>query len=771
MLSTSKTSKQVNKQIQHKPQAKTQRELAPKEMQDFIRFLRGDSKLPVLFQSFSKNPNLALKSATFSSNPTLELRDRLVADNKLGLNVSAVVNTINGKKRKAENVTKINAVFIDCDNRSHTSEQLMALPVVPNMVVETSPGNFHAYWLVSDCGISEFKNVQRALAERFNSDPQVCDLARSMRIPGTINWKHDKPFLARIVHRGQHAPVAISKLIKKLKLRVELNDSTADAKEKQAAPVALSHNVAVTPAQIEAALDRISSDDRVNWLRVGMAIHSEMPNQEGYELWTAWSNSSDKFDAADQRRTWDSFKPSPHGIKIGTLFGLAGAKGNAKSDWDNFRMGSLFVQNYGYQLRFEKSNDSSGGTWYLFNGVTWQRDRQAPLRLAKALVEDLHAGEGRSENGMNGLRSAAALKAICQVVELDESIQILSKDFDANPNLLAVRNGVVDLVTGEFRAARASEYLRRQADVDYDPDAKCPRWIEFIRQVTCGNKELARFLRLAVGYTLFGHAKMQVFFILEGIGRNGKGVFLRTLRAILGEYATELPTNITTSGFSGSANASSPALMAIQGRRLGIITETSARKTFDSAFMKTISGGDAISARANYGEQTTIKPECKLWLSTNSMPEVAANDFAMWRRIVPIPFKAKFDDATDDRNLDDKLREEASGILNWAIAGAQVFAEEYKLPDCEAVAKHKAQLRRDADVCGSWLKECTTPVPKGRVQASEAYASYAKFAKKIGRDPMNVQAFKNRMSQEGYHNKKSRDFNVYAGVVLKEASK
>jgi putative DNA primase/helicase len=760
-MSTSyKTSRQVSKTLQTLPRQKPQPDA--KAMIEFIRLLHPEKTYPVCFQTFGDSADY------FFSTLTETTRDRLISASTNGLTVSVVVNHIVGDKRRAANVTKINAVFIDCDDQSHTLEQLRALPMQPHIIVETSPGNYHAYWLVRDCEVGQFKAIQQALATRFKTDAQVCDLARAMRLPGTINWKRNEPFMAKIVLRGEHPLVSVKRLVKKLKLNVELNDSTADADKKHSAPlVVMNATGAITPAMIEAALDRVAADDRTNWLRVGMAIHSEMPNEDGYMLWTAWSKGSDKYQPDDQRRTWDAFKPKAHGIKIGTLFALAGTSSKNKAEWDNFRVGSLFVQNYGHQLRYEKSNDSSGGTWYLFNGVAWQRDRQAPLRLAKALVEDLHAGEGC----MSSLRSAAALKAICQVVELDESIQILGKDFDANPNLLAVRNGVVDLAMGEFRPARATEYLRRQADVEYDPSAKCPRWVEFIRQVTKDDKNLARFLRLAVGYTLFGHAKMQVFFILEGMGRNGKGVFLRTLRAILGEYATELPTSITTSGFSGSANASSPALMAIQGRRLGIITETSAKKSFDSAFMKTISGGDAISARANYGEQTTIKPECKLWLSTNNMPEVAANDYAMWRRIVPIPFKAKFDDATDDRNLDDKLREEASGILNWAIAGAKDFSTEGVLPECEAVTKHKAQLRRDADICGSWLKECTTPASKARLQASEAYSSYSKFAKKIGRDSMSMPAFKNRMSQEGYHNKKSKDCNVYVGLVLKEAGK
>src|SRR5262249_21750713 len=74
-------------------------------------------------------------------------------------------------------------------------------------------------------------------------------------------------------------------------------------------------------------------DDRTTWHNIGMALHSLSWDDKGYELWTAWSKQSDKFDEDDQRRTWDSFKHDrENGITIGTLISLA-----RKADWDEVK--------------------------------------------------------------------------------------------------------------------------------------------------------------------------------------------------------------------------------------------------------------------------------------------------------------------------------------------------------------------------------------------------------------------------------------------------
>jgi hypothetical protein len=111
---------------------------------------------------------------------------------------SAVWVQINkGTGRKSKDITSIRAYFIDRDLPS--DEPLTTLTAPPDIVVETSPGKFHGYWLTDDAPLGEFKSRQQALAAHLGGDPAVCDLSRVMRLPGFVHRKGE-PFVARIVH-------------------------------------------------------------------------------------------------------------------------------------------------------------------------------------------------------------------------------------------------------------------------------------------------------------------------------------------------------------------------------------------------------------------------------------------------------------------------------------------------------------------------------------------------------------------------------------------
>jgi putative DNA primase/helicase len=736
-----------------------------KQMQAFIRLLHT---VPAWYQTYSKGPKKASGGESFASPINITLRDRLIGANKRGMNVSVAVNTIVGDQRKSENVSHINAVFIDHDGAGITRNQLLELTLAPNMVVQTSPRHYHAYWLVSDCAVHQFRAVQRALAKRFGTDTNVCDAARAMRLPGSINWKYEPPCLAQTIHELDRKPIKLAQLIKELDLVVEVDDADDTKQSSSTTDV----QAIVTPlnanklARIRTALAKINADDRTVWLRVGMAIHSVIPTEQGYALWTTWSESSGKYEAADQRRTWDGFKSgSGKGIGIRTLFWMADQNqcGNAL---DQMELAQMFANNYVSKLRY----DPDTGHWYNFDGVVWLVKKQAPVKYAKALLQDLSAGQGKKGGDIQSFRNIASINSLIKMAESEQVLSVGEANFDRDVDLFAVKNGVIDLKTGELRAARAQDFLRRCANVEYIKDATCPLWLKFIDQVTCGDAELAKFLQRCIGYTLFGHTKSQVFFVLEGSGSNGKGSLLRTLAAMLGAYAAELSPNLITSAYSNNANASSPALASLKGIRLGSVPELPSKRGFDTAFVKQFAGGDSITARTNYGDPFTFKPEGKLWISTNDMPEIAASDEAMWRRIVPIPFRGKFSDKKRDDDLEIKLSQELSGILNWAVAGATDYAAKGKLGTCEAVEQHKKQLRRESDTFGGWKIEHLIEEVNTKLQASKAYASYSTYARRMGKAPISTAQFKVRMESQGFAHKATKKYHCYLGIGLRPAA-
>lgn len=316
--------------------------------------------------------------------------------------------------------------------------------------------------------------------------------------------------------------------------------------------------------------------------------------------------------------------------------------------------------------------------------------------------------------------------------------------------------------------AEPNDMVHRLAGARFDREAECPRWIEFIRQVTCNDEDLAEFLQLAVGYTLYGHTKEQVMFVLIGSGGNGKGVFSRIIYKLLGDYSALMQSNLLKPG-AINANAPSPALMKLRSKRLWVCSEMPKGMVLDEALTKQITGGDLISSRGLYRDQVEFQPNGKLWLSVNVMPRVRHDDKGMWRRIVPIPFNAVFTDKNRDNDLEDKLQAELPGILNWALQGARLYAKRGTLGRPLASKKLLTSLRRDVDTVGLWIKTRCVIESGGKLQSKVAYEDYCETMKRERASPVPQKEFNAELIRRGCEHKTGRSYNYFSGIALSAA--
>ncbi|MEO7495879.1 MAG: phage/plasmid primase, P4 family [Massilia sp.] len=734
------------------------------EMLKFYRFFHDGHEAS--FLCFRKDATIRpVKPRPYFGKLTKVIDKKLVTANDDGMEISMLIARTDGPGRAAQHVIEIVAVFADFDGGEWNLDQLRNLLIEPHLIVKTSPGNYHAYWKVSGCSVQQFKSVQTALAKSLDSDANVCDTSRVMRMAGTINWKREQPFLTTIVHIvDEPLTIDIDAFIEGMNLWIGATPAASGMGcEMQIQQDSVQRKLSPRrKAEVEAALKSLSSDDRSLWQRVGMAIHSADNTAAGYDIWKEWSSSSSKFDESEQRKRWEAFKANA-GVNIDTLFWLAKHAGQVPSCvFDEMSIARCFVSTFVERLRY----DYRAKIWYCFGGVVWAVDAQAPIRAVRSFVEEMTGGEkGAVSDSLNRFRTTAGFRAIVSHVELLDEIHITEDTFDTDPYLLAVENGVIDLRTGGFRTARASDYLRRQAKVAYDCDAKPPEWIRFMKSVTCVDRELYEFIRRALGYALFGHANLQLFFMAVGSGANGKGVLMRTVQRILGDYAQSVPPNLLTTAYGGNVNSPSPALARLQGSRFVVCTELPTGKRMDDAFIKQYAGGDEISARAAYGDVISFKPEGKLWLSTNEVPHIDASDSAMWRRLKPIPFNASFIGDDADPRLEEKLAEEGAGVLNWLLRGARSFLES-GLGSCAKVDNLEAEMRKDADSVLAWLNEACSKNATAKIASSAAYESYISFTRRAGHKPLNQPVFLASLKKKGYEHRKTKTGNIFIGFRL-----
>ena len=130
--------------------------------------------------------------------------------NQQGAGVFVMVNAGDGKARKSGNVQTVRAVFADLDGAPLAP--VHAASLAPHIVVESSPGRWHAYWLASGVPLEQFKPLQQAIALRLASDPKVCDLPRVMRLPGFLHNKH-APYQTHIVEQHATAPYPYAAIV------------------------------------------------------------------------------------------------------------------------------------------------------------------------------------------------------------------------------------------------------------------------------------------------------------------------------------------------------------------------------------------------------------------------------------------------------------------------------------------------------------------------------------------------------------------------------
>jgi P4 family phage/plasmid primase-like protien len=727
------------------------------------RLLHGND--PAIFQLFAEKGTNATARAL---SGTLKQHGREIDHHvRSGGAVGIAINTFRNGKRSSDNLDRINGFLLDCDG-GVTLEDIESFAIPAHLVTETSPGHFHVLWLIAGCPAKAFRAIQKILARKLGGDLNVCDVARTMRLAGTVNRKNGQEHRVRIVSikAGDDAkPIEFKAFVRAFDIKPKPKTLLPSATRSSTAPADLT--------DVTAALETISADDRQVWLRVGMALHSMHPGNVGKDLWDKWSRkASDVFDQKDQDRTWLGFKPN-RGITKGTLFYLATNYAVTKKveiPTTESDFAKLYVATYKDEIAY----DHNASAWWVWDDI-WKKAPHLAMRRCKAMVETIvDTVRSCNPDARNDLLkivqrhlTTSSLSNILRQAAIDEAIEVTTAKFDSNPELLGVQNGVVELGSGMHRPGRAEDFITLQCGTSYEPAAKCSEFYKFIASITENDAAFAESIQRALGYSAFGHTKEQVFFMIVGPGANGKGVLLRTIIKALGNYAKTVAPNLLQSAYASNPNAPSPAVMTLKGSRLYACTEFDGKKRFDDAFIKQISGSDALTGRSNFGDQETFIPVGKLWLSLNSDPEIAYDNAAMWRRLRVIPLLRSFTGSDRDNDLETKLAAELPGILNWLIEGARMYHKD-GLGHCKKVHEATDKLRERSDTVRSWFGHCCTKRGGAATQgANDVYRSYVAYTRSSNRTPLPIPKFNARLVTLGGHHVRRSTHNGWEGFVLR----
>lgn len=263
---------------------------------------------------------------------------------------------------------------------------------------------------------------------------------------------------------------------------------------------------------------------------------------------------------------------------------------------------------------------------------------------------------------------------------------------------------IVDLASGQMRPATPEDLVLRSTGIESGGDA--PTWRRCLREWTCDDADLARYLQLVAGYCLTGSVALHEFYVLHGDGGDGKTKFLEWIARAMGPYAG----GVNVSALLASENEAHPTSRAkLAGLRLAYSSELPKGSEWNESRMKQLTGGDTITARFMGMNEFDFPPTHKFILATNTLPRIREGGPSWDRRIRVIPFRAQFSGTSADRALDAKLAPELPGILAWMLEGARDVLEFIRRgaapPMPEAVRLANGEYLASEDWFGQFIED------------------------------------------------------------------
>ena len=448
---------------------------------------------------------------------------------------------------------------------------------------------------------------------------------------------------------------------------------------------------------------------------------------------------------------------------------------------------SLYRGKYAY--------DHSSGKWYEFDGIRWQVDKvgkvssrlmemaqlyeNAEFMQSSEVDEAVAKKEAAAEKIKNSGEEDAELKAKALMAEayklqktLSKKVEVLSgranalrsqrrvvsvlktaaqgenslglsgDEWDQHPNLLPCANGIIELDTGKLFKPEPSLYMRGMSPYPYlDLNYSDEFFMEHLERVFCGVESLIDYFGLSVGCSATGLAHKGFWVGYGPQANNGKSATFDVIKKALGEYAITLKTDVLIDDGKSKNTGPNPEIMALaNGARMAVSSEAKRGVKFSINKIKEISGGDVLRDRDMYVGTVEFKPQAKLWLHTNHIPEMDGYDPGFQNRMRVVPFLARFTRKADEvdtarhvypemnRDLFDRKMDACGpAILSWIVRNARRFLRGDDFTPPPIVQDYTTEYIEDQDLVGEFLTRCCDRGECLETQAKPLYMAFKKF--------------------------------------------
>jgi putative DNA primase/helicase len=711
-------------------------------------------------------------------------------------------------------------------DKDHLLESINQLDIPPSVIIFSGGGYHgywlleQTYHIDSDEARQRIIDIQYAWDDLVTGDNHVKDLARVLRIPGTYNRKPEyAPNYPQVEIVKFDMDLVYS--LDELYTQVESIIATSTAKQITLAqldtvPVDLDdHTIVEKMRQKDLTADALWRGDISNYnddhSDADLALCNRLAfwfGRDRQRMDRVFRNSAlyrPKWLRDDYReKTLDkaianctaTYTPAANNGNLGdpqALIGIAPTPVNGNGQVNTMNSGStqanpvfdlfkyraedggildawldLYGNNWLYVTGYE--------TWHQWAGTHWKKDecqniqhqiqdlmdimnQLAKTGLSNAIKVNNKVEEKIYESYVRATkRTKTKVNSVEGMAQAQRAVSV--KMLDMN-NVLNLHNGTLDLETLALHPHSSTDYLTYCLDYEYDPAAACPRFEQFIQDVLLEedtlktDTDLCGLFQELMGYSLTTETKYEIMIWLSGDGGNGKTVVITILQKLLGLLCYSV--DFQSIGLSGNYD-----LAEIPGKRVVFSTESERGGKVAEGYIKRIVSGERINARPIYGKNFEFISVSKIWWAMNDKPLIRDTGNSIWRRLKLIPFNRTFTEQDKDPDLLNKLEQELSGILNFALNGLRKLKQDKQFSESQAVAQAIQDYKLESNPVAQWMNESTENVYGPITLAITLHDDYKFWCIRNGRQSLNSTNFGNELKRLKVARKRTTKGQMYA---------
>jgi len=428
--------------------------------------------------------------------------------------------------------------------------------------------------------------------------------------------------------------------------------------------------------------------------------------------------------------------------------------------------------------------DHSTKQWHQWNGKRWAPDTVNEIKyvVAAHAVKNMEEAGELEKKALVRMYSLNPIERALEALASFPGIGVDGSGWDQDPYLLGCENGIVDLrlnalvpkPTPDMLVTKTTGCNFRPFDGETEKlSERAPIFTKFLEEVTSKDPDLALFLLLWFGYSLFGFTPEQRFLIMIGTGRNGKGALKHALWKATGEYFAQPDANMYMRTRHGAARSdvARADLMALKGKRITCFSEPEGG-LFSEESLKAHTGGDIITARNLYSNvMVSWEPTHSITFLVNNAPEVEDVGVSMAARVMVADFRERYDGPNEDRQLYQKLegeKEEILAVLCWA---AKAWYDQWEVEKtglempARVVAASKYFMSKNDPIarCMNEFFETGLEYDCASAIAYEAYVRWHVGGEEDG-EPMSQIKFSQGLERKGFKKERTRSGTRWTGL-------